>query len=152
MRALPPPHHSFDELYRPATDAQPRSRPLDSGKLSAGFPSPAADYEEKQLDINSYLVRNPVATFFFPVEGRSMEGAEIFAGDILVVDRSIRPRHGHIVVAFLNGDRLVKRLHLRGGRVALVAENSDFAPIEIGEDLELVVWGVVTGKFKRLPA
>jgi DNA polymerase V len=152
MRPPPAFHLSPDALQRPPADAVPQSFPLDSGKLSAGFPSPASDYEERQLDINSYLVRNPVATFFFPVEGRSMEGAEIFAGDILVVDRSIRPRHGHIVVAFLNGERLVKRLHQRGGRVALLAENSDFAPLEISEDLELVVWGVVTGKFKRLPA
>jgi DNA polymerase V len=152
MRPSLLPHESLDAFLRPASSAALRSFPLDSGKLSAGFPSPASDYEERELDINSYLVRNPVATFFFPVEGRSMEGAEIFAGDILVVDRSIRARHGHIVVAFLNGERLVKRLHQRGGRVALVAENSDFAPIEIGEDLELVIWGVVTGKFKRLPA
>ena len=85
-------------------------RPLDGGTLSAGFPSPATDHDERPLDINDYLVRNPVATFFFPVEGRSMEGAEIFAGDILVVDRSVMPRHGHIVVAFVNGERLVKRL------------------------------------------
>lgn len=75
--------------------------PLDSVKLSAGFPSPAADYEESRLDINEYLVRNPVSTFFFPVQGDSMEGAEIFDGDILVVDKSVRPRHGHIVVAFV---------------------------------------------------
>ena len=126
-------------------------RPLDGGTLSAGFPSPATDHDERPLDINDYLVRNPVATFFFPVEGRSMEGAEIFAGDILVVDRSVMPRHGHIVVAFVNGERLVKRLHRRAGRVALLAEHPDYPPLEIDEALELVVWGVVVGKFKRLP-
>lgn len=81
-----------------------------------------------------------------------MEGAEIFNGDILVVDRSLMPRHQHIVVAFINGERLVKRLHWRNGRVALIAENPDFPPIEIHDGLELLVWGVVIGKFKRLLA
>ena len=81
-----------------------------------------------------------------------MEGAEIFDGDILVVDRSLAPRHGHIVVAFVNGERLLKRLYHRAGRVALIAENPIFPHIEIKEGLELVVWGVAVGKFKRLPA
>ena len=135
-------------------DPPPCPRPLDGGTLSAGFPSPATDHDDRRLDINAYLVRNPVATFFFPVEGRSMEGAEIFAGDILVVDRSIPPRHGHIVVAFVNGERLVKRLYRRAGRVALLAEHPGYPPLEIGEEndgIELAVWGVVIGKFKRLP-
>lgn len=123
--------------------------PLDTVKVSAGFPSPAADYEDKRLDINDYLVRNPVSTFFFPVEGDSMQGAEIFDGDILVVDKSIRPRHGLVVVAFVNGERLVKRLYRRAGRVALLAENPSYPALEIREGMELEVWGVVVGKFKR---
>lgn len=123
--------------------------PFDPGKLSAGFPAPAGDHDERQLDINTYLVRNPAATFFFQVEGRSMEGAEIFDGDILVVDRSLTPRHGQIVVAFINGERLVKRLHCRDNQVVLLAENRDFPPLPLHEGLELVIWGVVTGKFKR---
>ena len=85
-------------LWLPALDAPACLVPLGMVKVSAGFPSPAADYEEKRLDINEYLIRNPVSTFFFPVQGDSMEGAEIFDGDILVVDRSIKARHGHIVV------------------------------------------------------
>ena len=75
-------------------DAPRRYRPLGLVKVSAGFPSPAADYEDRRLDINEYLIRNSVSTFFFPVEGNSMEGAEIFSGDILVVDKSISPKHG----------------------------------------------------------
>ncbi len=78
-----------------------------------------------------------------------MEGAEIFDGDILVVDKSIRPRHGHIVVAFVDGERLVKRLYRRAGRVALLAENPHYPTLEIREEMELIVWGVVTGKFKH---
>jgi DNA polymerase V len=136
-------------IFMPLPDAPKIALPLDAVKISAGFPSPAADYEDKHLDINDYLVRNPVSTFFFPVEGESMQGAEIFDGDILVVDKSVKPRHGHIVVAFVNGERLVKRLYRSAGRVALIAENPGYQPLEIQEGMELEVWGVVVGKFKR---
>lgn len=136
-------------LFVPLANAPACRLPLDEVRVSAGFPSPAADYAEKTLDINEYLVRNPVSTFFFAVEGDSMQGAEIFDGDILVVDKSIAPRHGHIVIAFVDGQRLVKRLHHRAGRVALLAENPAFPPFEIRDDMEFLVWGVVTGKFKR---
>ena len=73
----------------PLPGAPKRYQPLDEVRVSAGFPSPAADYEDKRLDINDYLVRNPVSTFFFVVEGDSMQGAEIFDGDVLVVDKSV---------------------------------------------------------------
>ena len=137
-------------MYLPALDPPLLFIPLGAAKVSAGFPSPAADYEDKRLDINDYLVRNPVSTFFFPVQGDSMQGAEIFDGDILVVDRSIKACHGQLVVAFVDGERLVKRLHNRYGRVALVAENPAYPPLEIRGEMELVIWGVVVGKFKRL--
>jgi len=146
-------HISIDSFapFPQACPSPPRvALPLDTVKVSAGFPSPAADYEDKRLDINEYLVRNPVSTFFFPVQGESMQGAEIFDGDILVVDKSIRPRHGLIVIAFINGERLVKRLYRRGGRVALIAEHPAYPPLEIREGMDLEVWGVVVGKFKRL--
>jgi len=110
-------------VFVPLPDALPLLLPWDEIRISAGFPSPAADYEDKCLDINEYLVRNPVSTFFFSVEGDSMQGAEIFAGDIIVVDKSIRPQHAQIVVAFVDGQRLVKRLYRRNRRVALLAEN-----------------------------
>ena len=139
-------------VFIPLIPAPKFSLPLDTVKVSAGFPSPAADYEESRLDINEYLVRNPVSTFFFPVQGDSMEGAEIHDGDILVVDKSVRARHGHIVIAFIDGHRLVKLLHHRAGRVALMAENPCYAPLEIQEGMELHIWGVVIGKFKRFGA
>ena len=147
-------------IFVPIPGAPRLELPLDAVKVSAGFPSPAADYEESRLDINEYLVRNPVSTFFFPVQGDSMvgaeihdgEGAEIFDGDILVVDKSVRAAHGHIVVAFVDGERLVKRLYRRAGRVALVAENPRYPMLEIHDGQELQVWGVVVGKFKRFGA
>lgn len=135
--------------FIPLPGAPRLALPLDEVRVSAGFPSPAADHEERRLDINDYLVRNPVSTFFFSVEGVSMEGAEIFDGDILVVDKSVRPRHGHVVIAFVDGERLVKRLYRRGERVALLAENPAYPPLEIRDGMELLIWGVVIGKFKR---
>lgn len=149
MLLHPNPASAWNDYPQADALARPQPLPIDTVKVSAGFPSPAADYEERRLDINEYLVPNPVSTFFFPVQGESMQGAEIFDGDILVVDRSIKPRHGHIVVAFVNGDRLVKRLYVRNGRVALLAENTAYPVLEICEGTELVIWGVVTGKFKR---
>lgn len=139
-------------VFVPLHDAPRQPLPIDEVRVSAGFPCPAADYADKRLDINEYLVRNPVSTFFFSVEGDSMQGAEIFDGDILVVDKSIRPRHGQIVVAFVDGERLVKRLYQWGGRVALLAENPSYPPLEIQDGMELLIWGVVTGKFKHFGA
>lgn len=147
---MPAPEH-FPEVRWPWLDAPCLKLPLGLVKVSAGFPSPASDYEDRRLDINDYLVRNAVSTFFFPVQGDSMQGAEIFDGDILVVDRSVIPVHGHIVVAFVNGERLVKRLYARGEQVALLAENPAYRPLEVKEGIELVIWGVVVGKFKRFP-
>ncbi|MBC9073423.1 translesion error-prone DNA polymerase V autoproteolytic subunit [Thauera sp. CAU 1555] len=140
------------DLLRAPLDAPGCWIPLGLTPVSAGFPSPAEDYADKRLDINDYLVRNPVSTFFFPVRGDSMQGAEIFDGDILVVDRSLSAQHGHIVVAFVNGERLVKRLYCRAGRMALLAENPAYPALDLAEGCDLEVWGVVIGKFKRLPA
>lgn len=118
--------------------------PLVSAKVEAGFPSPADDHLERSLDLNEHLVKNPAATFFVRVKGDSMRDAGISNGDILVVDRSVSPEDGQVVVAMLDGDFTVKRLRKRNGRVFLVAENNAYPPIEVGEDQELVVWGVVT--------
>ena len=93
--------------------------------------------------------RNPVSTFFFSVEGDSMQGAEIFDGDILVVDKSIRPKHGHIVLAVVNNEYTVKRLYSLNGVIELHAENPAYAPMRFQEHDELQVWGVVTGAVSR---
>lgn len=144
------PFSAAPDITLPAR-APPRLRlPLDAVRLSAGFPSPAADYEEKRLDINEYLIRNPVSTFIFSVAGDSMKEAGIFSGDKLVVDRSVAAQHGDIVVAFVNGERLVKYLYTRNGPVRLAAANPSYPVIELQEGMDLVVWGVVTGKFTRI--
>ena len=97
--------------------------PLFSGKVSAGFPSPADDYVEKTLDLNELLVQKPAATFFVRAEGESMLGAGIHPNDILIVDRSIKPNAGKIVICALNGELTVKRLKRVKGTMVLKAEN-----------------------------
>ncbi|MCD2452799.1 translesion error-prone DNA polymerase V autoproteolytic subunit [Methylicorpusculum oleiharenae] len=118
--------------------------PLFSGKVAAGFPSPADDYVEKTLDLNELLVQKPAATFFVRAEGESMLGAGIHPNDILVVDRSIEPVPGKIVICALNGELVVKRLKRQAGRWLLGSENPAYRDIVLYEELEMVIWGVVT--------
>jgi len=120
------------------------SLPMFSGKVAAGFPSPADDYVEKSLDLNELLVQKPAATFFVRAEGESMLGAGIHPNDILVVDRSIEPVPGKIVICALNGELTVKRLERDGDHWKLKAENPAYADIVIHAELEMVILGVVT--------
>ena len=131
-------------LFRPATNPQKMALPLFTGKVQAGFPSPADDYVEKNLDLNELLVQKPAATFFVRAQGTSMIGAGIHPNDILVVDKSIEPVAGKIVICAINGELTVKRLFQEGVQWLLKPENPDFPDIPLSDDLELVVWGVVT--------
>ena len=119
-------------------------------KVPAGFPSPAADHARKRIDLNEHLIRNKEATFIFRVKGDSMTGIGIYEGDELLVDRSIEPKHGNIVLAVLNGEFTVKRLHRRGGVVKLVPENPIYPPIVLKDGEELTIWGVVTRNLHKL--
>ena len=119
--------------------------------MPAGFPSPAQGHEEARLDINSLVIRNPEATFFLQVRGDSMRDANILDGDIVVVDKSINARHGHIVIAEIDGAFTVKTLWRRGGRVRLVPANKEFRPIEIPEGTALTMFGVVSWIIHRAP-
>lgn len=112
--------------------------------VAAGFPSPAEDEIAGTLDLNELLIQHPAATFFLRVSGSSMINAGIHHDDILVVDRSLEPTHGKIVIASLNGELTVKRLFQDGKKVLLVAENDAYPPIEITEDIDLRIWGIVT--------
>jgi DNA polymerase V len=118
--------------------------PLYSSKIQAGFPSPADDYIEKELDLNAYLVKHPSATFLVKATGESMIGAGIHQDDILVVDRSLTPVSGKIVIAAVDGQLTVKRLEKSDNKFFLMPENEKFAPIEVKEGSEVYIWGVVT--------
>lgn len=133
-----------DFIYKPVTAPKKRNFPLFATKVAAGFPSPADDYLESKLDLNQYLVKHPAATFFVRVEGESMLGAGIHPDDILVVDRSIKPTEGKIIIAVINGELTVKRLKIRPPHLILMPENSQFSPIFITEDMSFSIWGVVT--------
>lgn len=132
-----------DILY-PVRNPRALLLPLFSGKVAAGFPSPADDYIEKTLDLNELLVQKPAATFFVRAEGESMLGAGIHPNDILVVDRSLKPVSGKIVICALNGELTVKRLKSDRGVMVLAAENPAYADIIINADMDVVIWGVVT--------
>ena len=115
--------------------------------VHAGFPSVAQDYFSGDFSFDQNVIVHPDSTFIIHVAGDSMTGAGIFDGDLLVVDRSLEPREGDIVIAILDDELLVKRLAKRKGRTMLRAENPaypDFLPQE-GE--ELVIWGVVIGNY-----
>ena len=118
--------------------------PLYVSTIKAGFPSPADDYLDKKLDLNEHLVKHPAATFFVKVAGDSMINAGIFPDDILIVDRSLEARNNRIIVAILDGEFTVKRLKKYRGKISLVSENPDYEPIEVTEDRDFDVWGVVT--------
>lgn len=146
----PAPVECFDAVYVPALHPGKLPLPLFTGKVAAGFPSPADDYVDKTLDLNELLVQKPAATFFARAQGDSMLGAGIHPNDILVIDRSIEAVPGKIVVCALNGELTVKRLTKDGERWKLQAENSAYPDIPIHDNLELVIWGVVTNVIHAL--
>jgi len=118
--------------------------PLYASHVRAGFPSPADDYIETHLDLNTHLIKHPAATFFVIAAGDSMTGAGIQSGDMLIVDKSLEASHGKIVIAAIDGELTVKRLSRHAGHVQLLPENNNFPPIDISNDQELIIWGVVT--------
>lgn len=118
--------------------------PLYQSSVTAGFPSPAEDEIDQELDLNELLIKHPSATFFVRVSGDSMIKAGIHHNDILIVDRSLEPKPSKIVIASLNGELTVKRLHRENGKIFLLAENDAFPPIEINAEIDFRIWGVVT--------
>ena len=124
--------------------------PLYAAQPAAGFPAPGDDLVERPLDLNELMVDNETATFFVRVSGESMEGAKIFDGDILVVDRSITPESGSIVVAAIYGELVVKQLRQSAYRTELVSAHADYQPIDINQADDVYVWGVVTGCVRRI--
>ena len=126
---------------------------LYSSKVQAGFSSPAEGYMDTKLDLNEYLIDHPVATFFVRVAGDSMVEAGILENDILVVDRSITPIDGKIVIAVINNEFTVKRLKYTKKQAYLVPENKNYAPILIKTSSEgegVYIWGVVTSVVRKL--
>jgi len=139
-------HHDSHESnipFIPHPNALNIERPFFLNAVSAGVPLSADDHIDSMLDLNTHLISNPSTTFFIRVAGDSMNGASIFDGDLLVVDRSPKPRTGDIVIAIVNGDLTVKRFMPSVGEVILKAENAEHADIHISADTDFTIWGVV---------
>ncbi|MGE8352814.1 MAG: LexA family protein [Pseudomonas protegens] len=121
-----------------------RKMPLCLFQVPAGFPSPAADHIEAHISLDEVLNIRAPHVYLVSIIGDSMQGAGIYEGDLAVVDRSIEPAHGHVVVALLNNDPVCKRLCKRGKEVVLLSENPKYSARYVLEGDELSIWGVIT--------
>ena len=129
--------HSFKQLN---LDEIKLAEPL----VPAGFPSPADDFIEMEINLQDYIVKNKEATFCVKVEGTSMTKAGINTGDIMIVDRSLNPKHNDIVLAVIDGEFTVKRLAVNNESIYLMPENDSFSPIQINEYMDFQIWGIIT--------
>ena len=112
--------------------------------ICAGFPSPASDYLEGEIDLNRYLIKNPLATFIVKSQGNCMLQAGIHSGDLLIVDRSIKPKNNSIIIASIDGDLAVKRIKISGKKFLLSSDNKDYGNVKINNESDIFIWGIVT--------
>jgi DNA polymerase V len=136
-------------FYRPNFESDLRIPFIKEG-VSAGFPSPATDFLGNDIDLNKELCKNPLATFYIKVKGNSMINAGISDKDILIVDRSLEPQNNKIAVCFIDGEFTVKRIKKEDDCLYLIPENTNYQPIKVTEENELVIWGMVTYVIKSM--
>ena len=127
-----------------------RKIPFIKTSISAGFPSPAQDFMEDDINLQEMLVPKPLSTFLIRVKGDSMMNAFIPDGSLLVVDRSLKAGHGKIIVAVLNGEFTVKRIQVEKDCMYLLPENPSYKPILVTEENQLIIWGMVTYVIKKV--
>lgn len=138
-----------DQIFRPKIGNE-TSLKLYTTHVPAGLPERMEEYTEDSLDLNEHLLKNPNSTFFVRVSGDSMIDAGIHPGDLLVVDRSLPPSSGRIVVAVINGESTVKRLVREHGKLLLMPENPTYPAIEVRDETMFMIWGVVTNVIHSL--
>tara|TARA_R110000868_G_scaffold65642_1_gene196100 strand:+ start:2825 stop:3265 length:441 start_codon:yes stop_codon:yes gene_type:complete len=136
-------------FFQPDFDSEIRIPFMTEG-VSAGFPSPAADFMENNIDLNKELSENPLATFYIKVKGNSMIDAGINDKDVLVVDRSLEPQNNKIAICFIDGEFTVKGIQLEKECLYLMPENENYPPIKVTEENELIIWGIVTYVIKKV--
>lgn len=136
-------------FFIPNTESNLEMSYISSG-IKAGFPSPAADFDGTRVSIDQIVVKNALATFYAKANGNSMTGAGIDDGDILVIDKSMEPQDGKIAVCFIDGEFTVKRIKVQENSLLLIPENKLFEPIEITEENNFIIWGIVTFVVKKL--
>tara|TARA_B110000438_G_C15547314_1_gene535397 strand:- start:84 stop:521 length:438 start_codon:yes stop_codon:yes gene_type:complete len=132
-----------DEIYK-AHKGPSLTLDLYSNPVSAGFPSPAEDHLDSSLDLNEYLIKHPAATFYIYAKGHSMNDVGIYDGDVMIVDRSLEAKSKDVIIAVINGEFTVKRIHIKNNTIYLIPENKKFTPILIVDDMDFQIWGVVT--------
>jgi DNA polymerase V len=140
----------IEAIYELKEELSQHEIPVFGWPVKAGFPSPAEDFIEHNLDLNAYLIRNKPATFMLKVSGDSMMGAGILDGDLIVVD----PEQDRIAVVRIGGEFTVKRLHYQGNRLFLMPENPQYSPIQVNVDelnSDYQVWGIVIGAIHTYP-
>jgi DNA polymerase V len=147
MKLTPSSRNSTLEFYRPDYNTT-LDLPFVDGGISAGFPSPADDFLDINIDLNKHLIKNPSTTFYGRVRGNSMIDAGIHDGDLLVIDKSLEPQSDKIAVCFIDGEFTVKRIQIEKDTVWLIAENKDYQPIKVTKENELLIWGIVTNVIK----
>ena len=118
--------------------------------ISAGFPSPADDFKETRISLDRELIKNKEATFYARVSGDSMVEAGLEDGDLLIIDKSLSPENGKIAICLVDGDFTVKRIKKEKNKLYLMPENKKYKPIELKEENELIIWGIVTYVIKKI--
>ena len=119
-------------------------RPLVSDAISAGFPSPALDFSEIAIDLNKHIIKRPTATFFGRVEGSSMKDIGISDGDLIVIDKSLKPKNGRVAVCYVDGAFTIKTIQFTNESCWLIPANEAYKAIEITAENDFVIWGIVT--------
>ena len=137
------------EIFNPENELA-LSLPFVINGISAGFPSPALDFEDSRIDLNKELIKHPLSTYYGRVKGMSLKNAGIEDGDIMVIDKSLPPTHGKIAVCFLDGEFTAKRILIENDRVILMPENDDYKPIIVTKENDFVVWGIVVYVIKAV--
>ena len=136
-------------FFIPKPSSGPGTIIINSG-IAAGFPSPADDFKQNRISLDSELVKNKEATFFARVSGQSMIGAGLEDNDLLVIDRSLEPSNNKIAVCFIDGEFTVKRLIIKKGQLWLQPENSNYDPVMVTDENEFIIWGIVTNVIKKV--
>jgi DNA polymerase V len=136
------------DIYSAQTDTE-LQLPLMEG-VRAGFPSPATDFIDLNIDLNRHLIKHPSATYYAKVKGESMKDAGISDGDLLIIDKSIDPIDGKIAICYLDGEFMLKRIKIRPDGVWLMPANSEFSPVKVQENNNLIIWGIVTYVIKTV--
>ncbi len=136
------------DFYTANTDSK-LLLPFIDGGIAAGFPSPAQDYVDLKIDLNTELISNPSSTFYARVKGTSMQDAGIMDGDILVIDKSLEPKEGDTAVCFIDGEFTLKYIKFESDAVYLLPANPKFEPIKVTEENNFCIWGIVTYSIKN---